>query len=151
MSSTTLGIFLAHCTPLLGVVALICGALWVGILFSVSWLSGRARWMADNAQVGMLALALNRRWATPCLVVSLATACLWLSTVPNGLLQTPWIVGAGAALVAMLLVHTSVAARTRHIARGSVSATRGEGMRRLFLVLSLVMFAAIVTFRVAGP
>ncbi|HEY8086791.1 MAG TPA: hypothetical protein VIF09_03080, partial [Polyangiaceae bacterium] len=68
MSSTPLGVFLQQCTPLLAAAAFLSLCLWVGVLFSVSWLSGRARWMADGTEVGELAAALNRRWAIPCFV-----------------------------------------------------------------------------------
>ena len=43
MSSTPLFAALARCLPMLGVIAFIALALWAGTLFSVSWLSGRAR------------------------------------------------------------------------------------------------------------
>jgi hypothetical protein len=147
MSSTRLFALLLQCIPLLGVVAFIAGALWAGILFSVSWLSGRARWMADGTEVGSLAMTLNRRWATPCLVVSLVSAMLWICTLPQRALSEPWLFGLAAALVALLLVHSSVLSRAARVARGSVSATRGEGLRRFVLVVSLAVLTTLVGLR----
>ena len=147
MSSTPLFALAVRCLPMLGVIALIAGALWAGILFSVSWLSGRARWMADGVEVGTLALTLNRRWATPCLVVSLSSAFLWMWALPPGTLNEGLLMGVGAALLALLLVHSNVRSRAVRIANGSVSATRGEGVRRLLLVLSLTVLTTLVGLR----
>jgi hypothetical protein len=151
MSSTRLFVLLLQCLPVLGLVALIAGALWAGVLFSVSWLSGRARWMADGAEVGGLAMMLNRRWATPCLLVSLTSALLWIYAQPRGAADARWLPGLAAALAALLLVHSRVLNRAVRVANGSVAATRGEGLRRLILVLSLTAFTALVGLRFALP
>jgi hypothetical protein len=151
MSSTRLVSLLADCVPMLGVVAFIAGALWAGILFSVSWLSGRARWMADGTEIGSLAISLNRRWATPCLAVCLMSACLWIYSLPRGLLPESSILGLGMALVVLLLVHSNVAVRASRVAHGSVSATRREGLRRFFLVVSLTVLTAVLGLRLVWP
>jgi hypothetical protein len=151
MSSTRLFDLLLHCTPMLGVVAFIAGALWAGILFSVSWLSGRARWMADGMEVGTLALTLNRRWATPFLVLSLTSAFLWMYALPPGAFNQGLFMGVGAALLVLLLVHSSVRSRAARVASGSVSATRGEGMHRVVLVLSLAVLTTLVGLRFTAP
>ena len=133
---------------MLGVVAFVAGSLWTGILFSVSWLSGRARWMADGSDLGNLAVSLNRRWATPCLVVCLASVSLWIWTQPAGAVDLASMWGLGAAMFALLLLHSSVEHRAVRISRGNVSATRGEGVRRLMLVLSLAVLITLVGLRV---
>jgi hypothetical protein len=150
MASTRAFVLLMQCLPLLGVVALVAGALWTGVLFSVSWLSGRARWMADGTEVGQLALTLNRRWATPCLVVCLVSVFLWVSTFPAGTLDLASMWGIGAGLLALVLIHTNVVSRASRVSRGSSSATRGEGVRRLLLVVSLAAVTTIVGLRIAG-
>jgi hypothetical protein len=142
---------LTQCVPLLGVVALIAGALWAGILFSVSWLSGRARWMADGAEVGSLAATLNRRWAIPCLVVSVTSAFLWLYSLPQGTIGDARLVGLGIAMAALVLLHSSVLIRASRVARGVASATRGEGMRRFMLVLSLAAFTTLAGLQLVWP
>jgi hypothetical protein len=150
MSSTPLGLFLHQCVPLLlGAAALLSLSLWVGILFSVSWLSGRARWMADGAEIGRLAAALDRRWAMPTIVLSVATAGLWVFAAPVAPGGAS-LVAMGGALLALVALHSSVSLRAAQVARGSVGATRGEGMRRLLLVLSLATIVALATFRVTG-
>lgn len=132
---------------MLGVVALIAGALWAGILFSVSWLSGRARWMADGVEVGSLALSLDRRWATPCLVACIGSALAWACVTPSGLPGGPWLIGLGALLLVLVALHSSVSLRAQRVAHGSVSATHGEGLRRLMLVVSLAALTALVGLR----
>jgi hypothetical protein len=149
MASTRAFILLQQCLPLLWVVAFVAGALWTGILFSVSWLSGRARWMADGTDVGTLALSLNRRWATPSLVVCLVSASLWVWARPAGALDVASMWGLGVALVVLLLLHSSVEVRALRVSRGSVSATHGEGVRRLMLVLSLAALLTLVGMRIA--
>ena len=150
MSSTPLGLLVQQCIPLLGVVALLSLSLWVGVLFSVSWLSGRARSMADGAEVGQLAAALDRRWAMPSIVASFATACLWVYVAPSARPGGTSLVALVGALLVLLAVHSSVSRRAAQVARGSIRATRGEGVRRLLLVLSLATIAALVTFGIGG-
>jgi hypothetical protein len=147
MSSTPLGLLVQRCIPLLGVVALLSLSLWVGVLFSVSWLSGRARWMADGAEVGQLATSLDRRWAMPSIAASFATACLWVYAAPGASPGGASLIALVAALLVLLAVHSSVSRRAAQVARGRIGATRGEGVRRLLLVLSLATIAALVTFR----
>jgi hypothetical protein len=147
MTSTRAFALLHQCLPLLGVVAFVAGALWVGILFSVSWLSGRARWMADGTELGSLALSLNRRWATPLLIVCLASGSLWVFMVPAGSLDLPWASGLGGTILALLIVHSSVVARAMGVSRGSLRATHGEGVRRLLLVISLAALTILVGLR----
>jgi hypothetical protein len=151
MSSTPLGLFLHQCIPLLGTAAFLSLSLWVGILFSVSWLSGRARWMADGAEIGRLAASLDRRWAMPSIALSVATTCLWVCATPEAPRSGGSLVALAGALLALLAVHSSVSRRAAQVAQGSVGATRGEGMRRLLLVLSLATIVAVVTFRVTAP
>ncbi|MGH7296455.1 MAG: hypothetical protein ACRELB_16075, partial [Polyangiaceae bacterium] len=58
-----------------------------------------------------------------------------------------WLAGVAAVVVALIVVHSSVALRARRVARVSVSATRGEGRRRLLLVLSMGLLAALISLR----
>jgi hypothetical protein len=124
---------------LLGVVAVVAGALWAGTLFAVSWLCGRARWRADSREIGALAVELNRRWATRCFVVGAVCALGWVGAAPSGTMEPYRVGGVGAGVLALVLLHGSVAQRAKRIADGSMRAARGEGLRRFALVLSLAM------------
>jgi hypothetical protein len=105
--------------PLLAALALLSSALWIGTLFSVSWLSGRARMMADAPEIGRLALALFRRWTLTSLMVSLAsTAAWWVGQDGLGAVRpgNAAVAGACAAGLLLLIVHLSVGARAKRVA-----------------------------------
>jgi hypothetical protein len=151
MTSTPAGLLLEHLVPLLGVAAFIALALWVGVLFSVSWLSGRARWMADGTEVGRLAVALDRRWAIPALLASVGTAFFWLFAAPAGPPHGGALYGLVGAALLLVVMHAAVSRRALQVAGGHTEATRGEGMSRTFLLLSLAAIVALVSFRVVTP
>jgi hypothetical protein len=118
-------------------------ALWTGLLFCVSWLSGRARMMADGPELGALAATLFRRWATPLLVVCFFTGFLWLACGPSDRLRAHWVQAIGTVLLAMVALHATVGSRAERVVRGSLRASQGEGFRRAAL---LVSFGAIIAF-----
>jgi hypothetical protein len=122
-------------------------ALWTGTLFSVSWLTGRARMMADGPEVGGLALALFRRWAVPLLVTSLAAGFIWLAGGPADRLRAHWVYGIVAAMAAILGLHLVVGSRAKRVVRGSVRASDGEAVRRVALVLSFGAIIALAALR----
>lgn len=144
MQSTLLYALLQRCIPALPVIAATAAALWLGIVFSVSWLSGRARWMADGCEIGSMAVTLSRRWGRTMLVVSLASAIAWIATLGFGLVSEEWCVEAAGVVLVLVLIHAGVDARAVRVSRGSVRATRGEGVRRAALVLSLAALTALV-------
>jgi hypothetical protein len=124
-----------------------CCALWTGTLFSVSWLTGRARMMADGPEVAALALSLFRRWALPLLIASVAVGFVWLVGGSPQRLRAHWVYGIVAALAALSALHVAVGARAKRVVRGSVRATQGEAIRRVALLLSFGALIALVAFR----
>lgn len=122
-------------------------ALWTGTLFSVSWLTGRARMMADGPEVGGLALSLFRRWAIPLLVLNLAAGFAWLAGGPPNRLRAHWVYGIVGALTVLLVLHWTVGSRAKRVVRGSVRATQGEGMRRVALVVWFGTIIALAALR----
>jgi len=131
--------------------AFVSFSLWIGILFSVSWVSGRARWMADDEDVGRLAAALCRRWATPCLAVSVALVGLIVGTTPGALTVGPVTIVASGGLGALALLHVSVWRRAALVARGRTVAAGGDGVRRLALVVSLGAIVAMASLALGAP
>jgi hypothetical protein len=111
------------CVPLLASTFVIAGALWIGTLFSVSWLSGCARMMADGPEIGRLALSLFRRWTTPSLCVTLLTGLGWLAATLGGARAHwhYWIAFIAAPLVAL---HAAAGRRAKGVAEGDVDATQ---------------------------
>jgi len=151
MQDTPAALVLQHCVPLLGAGAFVALSLWIGTLFSVSWVTGHARWMADDADVGRIAAALCRRWATPFLMGFVVLTSLLVVATPDAQIGTAQLVAAGFALAGMLGVHGSIWRHAARVERGSVRAARGDGMRRVALVLSLATLLAVVSFRMAAP
>ena len=135
------------CAPLLASTFVITGALWLGTLFSVSWLSGCARMMADGPEIGRLALSLFRRWTTPALGVTLLAGIGWLVVSPVERARVHWLCALAVVAALLVAIHVAVGARAQRLVLGSVQATRGEGIRRLVLVLSLGAVALLATFR----
>jgi hypothetical protein len=138
---------LGRCAPVLAALALLTGSLWVGTLFAVSWLSGRARYMADGGEIATLALGLNRNWATPCLLATMVFALGWACVVPPATFDVATMLVASVALFVLVLVHASAANRAVRIAGGSRRAGRGESLRRVALVMSAAMLAGLVGAR----
>jgi hypothetical protein len=122
-------------------------ALWTGILFSVSWLTGRARMMADGPEVGGLALTLYRRWAVPQLLLSLVAGFVWLWGSPGDQLRAHWVYGVLGAWVVLLLLHMAVGSRAARVVRGSKRASSGDGVRRIALVVSCGAIIALCALR----
>jgi hypothetical protein len=122
-------------------------ALWTGTLFSVSWLTGRARMMADGPEVGGLAVALYRRWAGPLFIASFLVGFVWLAGGPADRLRAHWVYGIVGAMAALLSLHLVVGSRAQRVLRGSVRASEGEIIRRVALVLSFGTIIALAALR----
>jgi uncharacterized membrane protein len=137
----------ARCMPLLATFFFAASALWMGTLFSVSWLSGRAKMMADGPEIGSLAVSLYRRWATPSMLVSMGAGVGWLAEAPSEGLRAHWVYGIVAAVLALVGLHNAVGGRARRVGRGSLNATRGEGVRRLALLVSFGAIVALASLR----
>src|SRR6516225_6052096 len=88
--------------PFLLALAVMSGALCIGTLFSVNWLAGRARWMADAPEIARLALSLFARWTVPCFVVSIVAAAGWIEGAHRELAHDPIILAAAAATLVLV-------------------------------------------------
>jgi hypothetical protein len=114
------------------VFATICvvgGALWLGTLFSVSWLCGRATMMADGPEIGRLSLSLFRRWTLPSLVVSLVAGALWCDAAAQEGRHAHWPYGLPVALFAVAAMSRAVGRRAKRLVRDSPEATKRERPR----------------------
>ena len=102
--------------PFLLALAAMSGGLFVGTLFAVNWLAGRARWMADTPEIARLALSLFTRWTVPFFVVSTAAGAGWLEGAHGDYAHDPFVPAAAAATLALVVVQIRVAARARRLA-----------------------------------
>ena len=124
-------------------------SLWTATRFCVSWLTGRARMMADGPEVAGLALSLYRRWAGPLFAASFVTGFASLAGGPADRLRAHWVYGIAAAMVAIVALHLVVGSRARRVVRGSVRASEGEAFRRVALVVSFGAIIALAALRTA--
>jgi hypothetical protein len=109
--------------PELATVLVVAGALWIGTLFSVSWLCGRARMMADGPEIGRLAASLFGRWTVPSLLVSLlAGAALWLVAFERQG-HARWLYIAAAAEIILIALSVRVGLQARRVGNGSLELT----------------------------
>jgi hypothetical protein len=109
--------------------------------------------MADGPEIGRLALTLFRRWTVPSLCVSLAAGAGWLvvmHVVTHAVrVRAHWVYLSAALAVLLITLHLAVGRRARRVVEGNVGATRGEGIGRLALLVSLGAVIAVATFRSA--
>jgi hypothetical protein len=137
----------AKYAPLFATLCFVATALWVGTLFSVSWLSGRARMMADGPEIGRLSVSLFRRWTAPSLILGLAAGVAWCAATRGEIPRDGWLYGVAVAVLAQIGLSAAVGHRARRVMGGSFEATKGEGMRRFALLVSLWATVALATFR----
>jgi hypothetical protein len=102
--------------PLLLALAAMSAVLCIGTLFSVHWLAGRARLMADAPEIARLALSLFARWTVPCFFVSTVAAAGWLEGAHRERAHDPIVLAAAATTLLLVVVHFQVAARARRVA-----------------------------------
>jgi hypothetical protein len=137
----------AKYAPLFSTICIGASALWLGTLFSVSWLCSRATLMADGPEIGRLSVSLFRRWTIPSLFVSVSTGALWCEAAADESGQTHWLYGVVLAGLALVSLSATVGRRAARLVRGSREAAKGEWMRRLALVVSVWAAIALATFR----
>jgi len=70
---------------------LVANVVWIGALLSVALLVGRAPWMADPAEVGMLARRLYARLAVPAFLGSVATGLARFLLNPQAYIHLAWL------------------------------------------------------------
>jgi hypothetical protein len=110
-------------------VCLVGCALWLGTLFSVSWLCGRATTMPEGPEIGHLAISLFRRWTLPSLAVSLIAGVLWSGAAVHVGRQAQWLYGLPVVGLAFIVLSGAVGRRAKRLARGSPASTRDERTR----------------------
>jgi hypothetical protein len=108
--------WLQRVAPFLLALAVVSGALCLGTLFAVNWLTGRARWMADAPEIARLALSLFARWTVPCFVVSTLAGAGWLEGAHPERAHDPIVLVVAAATLVLVVIHFRVAGRARRLA-----------------------------------
>jgi uncharacterized membrane protein len=121
--------------PALLALHVVANLVWIGAILSVSMLLGRARFMADPTDVGLLARRVYGRLAAPAFGVSFLAGVGRYVLGAGAYLHMPWLhAKLGFALVVIMLHHV-LGARTRAVAGGASQAGRGS------VLLGFVLFA----------
>jgi hypothetical protein len=129
----------------------VASAVWLGTLFSVSWLCGRATLMADAQEIGRLSASLFRRWTLPSLFVSLIAGALWCGAAVQQTRHTHWLYAVLLTGIALVCLTATVGHQAGRLVRGSLVGAKAEGGRRLALLLSVWATIAIAMFRSLVP
>jgi protoporphyrinogen IX oxidase len=121
--------------PALVALHVVANLVWIGSILSVSVLLGRARFMADPADVGLLARRVYARLAAPAFGVSFLAGVARFALGAGAYLHMPWMhTKLGFAFVVIMLHHV-LGSRARAVAGGASQAGRGSTL------LGFVLFA----------
>ncbi len=107
---------------------LVANVVWIGALLSVALLVGRAPWMADPAEVGMLARRLYARLAVPAFLGSVATGLARILLNPQAYVHLAWLHAKLALAVVVVVLHFIIGARAEKVASGNARAGRGASL-----------------------
>jgi putative membrane protein len=116
---------------LTGLVAahVVANVVWIGSILSVAMLVASARFMADPANVGVLARRLYSRLAAPAFVVSFATGLGRFLSSSATYAHLPWMHAKLGFALLVIILHHGIGARARRLADGKTSAARGVALR----------------------
>jgi putative membrane protein len=95
---------------------------WIGALLAETVLLGRATWLADPAEVGVLARRVHTRLAIPAFLGSFAAGFTRLLAGRHAYAGMPWMAAKLGFAVAVIVLHHMIGARARRVADGRVAA-----------------------------
>ena len=120
---------------------------WIGSILSAGWLTGRARLMADGAEVGRLARGIYLRFAVPGFVLSFVAGLARLLVAPGTYMRMHWMHGKLFFVVGVIALHHIIGARTKRVAKGDTAAGKGVPIFTIALLLAAVGAVALVTMK----
>jgi protoporphyrinogen IX oxidase len=105
----------------------LANVVWIGALLSVALLTARAPFVADPAEVGMLARRVYTRLAIPAFLVSLGAGAGKIALAPQIYAHLTWMHAKLGFAFLVIVLHHSIGARARRVANGNSAAGRGVG------------------------
>jgi putative membrane protein len=114
-------------TLLLVAVHVLANVVWIGALLSVALIAGRAPFVADPADVGLLARRVYARLAVPAFLISFAAGAGRIALAPQAYAHLPWFHMKVAFAVVVIVLHHVIGGRARRVANGDAEAGRGLG------------------------
>jgi uncharacterized membrane protein len=104
----------------------VANVVWIGALLSECLLLGRARFMADGAEIGGLARRVHTRLAVPGFVASFAFGVARIADDPRLYLHLPWMHVKLAFAAGVIVLHHVIGARSRRVAGGAIQDGNGS-------------------------
>jgi protoporphyrinogen IX oxidase len=133
--------------PVLLVAAhVLANVVWIGALFSVATLAGRAPFVAEPSELGLLARRVYWRLAVPGFLASLGAGVARIALAPQMYAHLPWFHVKMALAVVVVVLHHIIGGRARRVANGDSEAGRGLGALAAFTFLCV---AGVVLLGVA--
>ncbi|HEX8794816.1 MAG TPA: CopD family protein [Polyangiaceae bacterium] len=120
----------------------LANVVWIGSLLAECLLIGRARFMADGAEVGGLARRVHMRLAAPAFVASFAFGVSRIALEPRLYLHLPWMHVKLAFAAGVIVLHHVIGARARRVAKGAL--TEGSGGPFIGAVVFLCAAVAVL-------
>lgn len=117
----------------------LANVVWIGSLLAECTLLGRARFMADGAEIGGLARRVHSRLAVPGFVASFAFGVARIATDPRLYQHLPWMHVKLAFAAGVIVLHHVIGSRSKHVAAGSLQ----EGSGAPFIGAIVFLCAAV--------
>ncbi len=124
----------------------LANVVWIGSILAVGVLIGRARFMADAAEIGALARRVYLRLAVPAFLGSFAFGAARIAMDPHAYAHMPWFHAKLTFAVAVIALHHVLGARARQVAAGTPEAGNKAA---LLMVATFLCAAGAVWFGVA--
>ncbi len=105
----------------------LANVVWIGALLAVALLIGRARFLADSAEVGALARQVYLRLAVPAFLVSFVAGVSRIALAPAVYAHLPWMHVKLTFALGVIGLHHVIGARARRLANGDGQAGKGVG------------------------
>ena len=103
----------------------LANVVWIGALLSETVLLGRAIWLSDPTEAGILARRVHTRLAMPAFLGSLAAGLARLLPAWHLYAGMPWMYAKLGFVAVVIALHHVIGARARRVASGSVRAGHG--------------------------
>src|SRR5215469_749596 len=117
----------------------LANVVWIGSLLAECVLLGRARFMADGAEVGALARRVHTRLAVPSFLASFGFGVARIAGDPRLYLHLPWMHVKLLFAAGVIVLHHVVGARARRVAGGAIQ----EGSSGPFIGALVFLCAAV--------
>jgi putative membrane protein len=129
---------MASASTVLVAAHVLANVVWIGSILAVALLVGRARFMADGAEIGALARRVYTRLAVPAFLGSFAFGAARVAMDARAYAHMPWFHAKLTFAVGVIALHHVIGARARRVAAGTAEAGRGA----TWLLIATFLFAA---------